>query len=76
MSETLCLTRDEIKALTRSPQKARQLSFLRQNGIRHYIDGNGWPVVLRAAVGAVEHTPPAKTEEWRSNALALGPRPR
>lgn len=74
MSENLCLTRDEIKALTRSPQKARQLSFLRQNGIRHYIDGNGWPVVLRAAVGAVEPTPPAKTEEWWSN--ALGPRPR
>ncbi|MGX9190639.1 DUF4224 domain-containing protein [Stenotrophomonas sp. Ker107b] len=74
MSEKLCLTRDEIKALTRSPQKARQLSFLRQNGIRHYIDCNGWPVVPRAAVGAVEHTPPAKTEKWWPN--ALGPRPR
>lgn len=74
MSEKLCLTRDEIKALTRSPQKARQLSFLRQNGIRHYIDGNGWPVVLRAAVEPVEPTAPAKTEEWWPN--ALGPRPR
>ncbi|WP_282296154.1 DUF4224 domain-containing protein [Stenotrophomonas sp. PS02289] len=74
MSDKLCLTRDEIKALARSPQKDRQLRFLRQNGIRHYIDGNGWPVVLRAAVGALEHTPPAKTDEWWPN--ALGPRPR
>ncbi|MDX5517574.1 DUF4224 domain-containing protein [Stenotrophomonas sp. RG-453] len=67
MSEKLCLTRDEIKALTRTPQKARQLMFLRQNGIRHYIDGHGWPVVLRAAVGIIEPAPVAKVPEWRSN---------
>lgn len=47
---SLCLSRDEIHELTRSPQKARQLSFLRANGIRHYLDAYGWPVVTRAAV--------------------------
>lgn len=67
MSEKLCLTRDEIKALARTPQKARQLMFLRQNGIRHYIDGHGWPVVLRAAVGIIDTAPVAKVPEWRSN---------
>jgi hypothetical protein len=67
MSEKLCLTKDEIKALTRTPMKARQLQFLRQNGIRHYIDGHGWPVVLRAAVGIIEPAPVAKVLEWRSN---------
>lgn len=39
MSEKLCLTREEIKALARTPLKVRQLAFLHQNGIRHYIDG-------------------------------------
>jgi len=67
MAEALCLTRDEIKALTRTPQKARQLMFLRQNGIRHYIDGRGWPVVLRAAVDVIETAPVAKIPEWRSD---------
>lgn len=67
MSEKLCLTKDEIKALTRTPMKARQLQFLRQNGIRHYIDGHGWPVVLRAAVGIIDPPPAAKVPEWRSN---------
>lgn len=72
MSEKLCLTKDEIKALTRTPQKARQLQFLRQNGIRHYIDGHGWPVVLRAAVG-IDDAPAVKAVPWRSN--KLGPLP-
>lgn len=73
MSEKLCLTKDEIKALTRTRLKARQLQFLRQNGIRHYIDGYGWPVVLRAAVGIVEPAPAVKAVPWWPN--KAGPRP-
>jgi len=46
----LCLSRSEIAELTRSKMRAKQLAFLRANGIRHYIDGNGWPVVTRSAV--------------------------
>lgn len=50
MSDQLCLTRDQLTELCRTPRKAGQLQFLRQNGIRHYVDAHGWPVVTRAAV--------------------------
>jgi hypothetical protein len=46
----LCLSRDEIAELTRAQTRKRQAAFLRANGVRHYIDANGWPVVTRAAV--------------------------
>ncbi|WP_374151449.1 DUF4224 domain-containing protein [Xanthomonas hortorum] len=46
----LCLSRDEVKELCPSPQRTRQALFLSQNGIRHYVDAQGWPVVLRSAV--------------------------
>lgn len=49
MSE-LCLSRDQVRELTRTPQRAKQVAFLRKNGIRHYVDAHGWPVVLRSAV--------------------------
>lgn len=69
MATQLCLSRDEIRDLCRSPQRERQLRFLRQNGIRHYVDAYGWPVVLRSAVGE-----PVKKEEpvtltWVSNKM-------
>lgn len=64
MTSGLCLSRDEVQELSRTPFKARQLAFLRQNGIRHYVDGHGWPVVLRAAVGADVEAPKAKVPEW------------
>ena len=47
---SLCLSRSEIAELTGSPQRRRQVAFLRQNGIRHYVDAHGWPVVTRAEV--------------------------
>ncbi len=64
----LCLSRTEIKELTHTPQKARQLQFLRQNGIRHYIDAHGWPVVLRNAVNPEE--PKQKSAGWTPNKAA------
>ena len=66
----LCLSRREIAELTRTPLKARQLSVLRQNGIRHYVDGHGWPVVLRSAVEG-DHAPPADAVAgWKPNKAA------
>jgi len=44
------LSRDEVRELCRSPIRARQAAFLRANGIRHYIDAHGWPVVLRSTL--------------------------
>lgn len=61
---SLCLSRDEIAELTRAQTRKRQVAFLVQNGIRHYVDAHGWPVVTRAAV---EGTPePAQTAKpWK-----------
>lgn len=66
---SLCLSRDEIAELTRSPQRRRQLAFLRQNGIRHYVDAYGWPVVTRAAV---EGEPDREQDgaSWKPNKAA------
>lgn len=59
---SLCLSRSEIAELTRTPMRKRQVAFLRTNGIAHYIDSHGWPVVLRAAVepgrGSADDGPP------------------
>lgn len=49
-SDALVLSKAEVRALTRTPVRARQIDFLVRNGIRHYVDGHGCPVVLRAAV--------------------------
>lgn len=46
----LCLSRTEIAELTRAQTRKRQVAFLVANGIRHYVDAHGWPVVTRAAV--------------------------
>lgn len=68
MSE-LVLSRKEIAELTRTPMRARQVAFLRSNGIRHYVDAYGWPVVLRSAVegnsGAATAAP-----AWKPNKAA------
>ncbi len=49
MSERF-LSRDDIATMTRTPFRARQVAFFQRNGIRHYIDEHGWPVVTWAAV--------------------------
>lgn len=65
----LCLSRREIAELTRTPLKARQAAFLRQNGIKHYVDAHGWPVVLRSAVEGSEGAPGAGAQ-WKPNKAA------
>ena len=66
---SLCLSRDELTELTRTPRKAGQLAFLRQNGIRHYLDAHDWPVVTRAAVeGVADQAQPIK--DWKPNKAA------
>ncbi|MEA9906103.1 DUF4224 domain-containing protein [Xanthomonas campestris pv. raphani] len=67
MSAGLCLSRDEVTELCRTPQRARQLAFLRSNGIRHYLDHYGRPVILRSAVEGAAAPRAAATVEWRSN---------
>lgn len=66
---SLCLSRDEIVELTRAHTRAKQLRMLAANGIRHYVDGDGWPVVTRAAV---EGTPDKAQDvaSWESDKAA------
>jgi len=62
----LCLSKTEVAQLSRTRIRARQLTFLRSNGIRHYVDHYGWPVVLRATLEGtrpVPDTPPV----WKPN---------
>jgi hypothetical protein len=63
-----CLSRTEIAELARTKLRARQLAFLRANGIRHYVDGHGWPVVTKAAVEGERET--AQDKAWRPNKAA------
>lgn len=64
----LCLSREEIAEFTRAHTRARQLAFLRNNGIRHYVDNAGWPVVTLAAIGVVAAGGPVATRmPWQPN---------
>ena len=70
MADSPYLSRDDIKDLTRTPQRKRQAEFLRNNGIRHYLDAHGWPVVLWSAIeGRQEPAKPA-APEWEPNKAA------
>jgi hypothetical protein len=60
-AERIALSKDEVRQLCRTPIKARQVAFLRYNGIRHYVDGHGWPVVLRASVEGGKDAGPSAT---------------
>ncbi len=66
---SLCLSISEIAELTRTSRRANQCRFLRENGIRHYVDSHGRPVVLRAAV---EGDPKSEQDRaaWKSNKAA------
>jgi hypothetical protein len=66
---SLCLSREEIVELTRAHTRAGQLRMLRANGIRHYVDNDGRPVVTRAAVEGL----PDKAQDdqpWKPNKAA------
>lgn len=63
------LSRSEIAQLCRSPMKARQAAFLRDNGIKHYVDAHGWPVVLRSSVEGGD-TAPSAAVAWKPNKAA------
>lgn len=68
----LCLSRREIAELCRTPQRARQVAFLHRNGIRHYLDAHGWPVVLRSAVDGAQAMNQARAAGAVGISLRLG----
>lgn len=63
------LSKPELADLCRSPQRKHQIGFLRLNGIAHYVDAHGWPVVLRSAVDpAIARV--AESRVWKSRKVA------
>lgn len=64
----IVLSRAEVKDLCRTRLRAGQARFLQQNGIRHYIDAHGWPVVLRAHIEDAQAAAPVAV--WKSNKAA------
>lgn len=66
----LTLSKQEVRELTRTPIKARQVAFLHANGIRHYVDAHGWPVVLRSALAAGETKARQSRAPWTPNKAA------
>lgn len=66
----LCLSRQEISELTRASTRVGQANFLRRNGIRHYIDNRGWPVVTKAAVEGQPEQAQDAGSTWKPNKAA------
>lgn len=67
------LSREEIADMCRAKKKTLQVKFLRDNGIRHYLDRRGWPVVSRAVADSVHGKGPAEApldQGWKSNKAA------
>ncbi|CAD1792761.1 hypothetical protein AE929_09525 [Xanthomonas arboricola] len=65
------LSRYEVKGLTGTPYIDRQLLFLVSNGIRHYVDLNGRPVVLRSTIeGAPAADAGTEAVAWKPNKAA------
>lgn len=66
----IALSKREVAELTRTPQRARQAAFLRQNGIRHYLDSHGWPVVLRSTIDGIAAQEAPALKGWKPNKAA------
>lgn len=64
----ICFTKKEIAEICRTSRKARQIAFLCRNGVKHFIDAQGWPVVLRSAVEG-EKIVNVDVEPWVPNVL-------
>lgn len=57
------LTPEELRTLTGTPLRTRQIAVLRREGIRFTLDCRGRPVVTRAAVERPEAAEPAQEPE-------------
>lgn len=54
----------QVAEITGAHTKARQLRVLQQQGIRHWLNASGWPVVPVSAVDGVKAAQEAPG--WRS----------
>lgn len=74
MGADIALSKDEVRQICRTPIKARQVAFLVSNGIDHYVDAYGWPVVLRCAIDGTRATRAQKVaaKGWQPGKMARG----
>lgn len=63
------LSKREVADLCGSPQRKHQIGFLCLNGIPHYVDAHGWPVVVRSAVDPTIARV-AESRAWKSKKVA------
>lgn len=63
------LTRDEVTKLTGSPQKSKQVEWLRKERIAFRVSITGHPSVLWSAIDSTRRADPAPVAAWKSNAL-------
>ncbi|MGN6788919.1 MAG: DUF4224 domain-containing protein [Rhodanobacteraceae bacterium] len=69
MTDAVRLSRSEMADFTGSPQRAHQIGFLRLNGIPHYVDAHGWPVVLWRHLDP-QQRPKEDRKPWKPNKAA------
>lgn len=64
MGEHICLTPDEMRELTDTPHKTKQIDFLRKNRIPFFLTASGRPKVVRSVLeGQKTKEPPRKKWE-------------
>lgn len=69
MTDRVRLSKAETADLCGSPQRAHQIGFLRLNGIKHYVDAHGWPVVLWCHLDPTQRQV-AESKSWKSSKVA------
>lgn len=63
------LSKSEMSDLCGSPQRKHQIGFLRFTGIKHYVDEDGWPVVLWCHLDPVFERV-SESRAWKSRKVA------
>lgn len=71
MSESLFLTRAQVRELTGTTLRAKQIEVLKRNGVPHIVNAAGWPVVALSAIegGRREPTQAAAKAAWAPRIL-------
>jgi hypothetical protein len=64
------LSKTEIAEFTRAKTRGKQRRVLVANGIRHYVDGDGWPIVTRAAIEGATASAQDAAPAWKPNKAA------
>lgn len=56
MAEPIILTENELKSLTGYRNASKQISWLENNNISHYVNGAQKPIVLRSTLTGAQNS--------------------